>query len=242
MGLTIHDGQIVERSAVPVRHQVEFAGKAITVIERDCKYYVAMKRLCENMGVDWRSQHKVIRRDPVLSQVVVMMTMTSVGRDGKSYKTEMVCLPLEYLNGWLFKIEVSRYQGIKRQELISYQKECHVVLYRHFFHTDSRDGMMTVSKDEMIRLLEELSSLLRQINELQAEKIATLQPEKTPEPQFRTGRLSAEEKRSILEMHRAGLGPAEIGRKIRRKSGTVGSFLRRERCSNEEKGNAGGKG
>ena len=44
----------------------------------------------------------------------------------------MVCLPLDYLNGWLFKINANRYKGDRRALIIKYQKECYRVLARHF--------------------------------------------------------------------------------------------------------------
>jgi len=42
----------------------------------------------------------------------VGVTMTATGQDGKQY--EMICIPLSYLNGWLFRINPARYEGKRR--------------------------------------------------------------------------------------------------------------------------------
>jgi chaperonin cofactor prefoldin len=44
----------------------------------------------------------------------------------------MFCLPIKFINGWLFKIDVSRYQGPMRSKLIRYQLDCYEVLYERF--------------------------------------------------------------------------------------------------------------
>lgn len=108
--------------------KVNFHGNEIAVIEKDGKQYVAMKPIVEAMGLDWKKQHALIHRDPVLSSTVTVTGV--VAEDGK--KREMVCLPLDYLNGWLFKIPASRYTGKKREAIIMYQKECYKALFDYF--------------------------------------------------------------------------------------------------------------
>lgn len=45
----------------------------------------------------------------------------------------MTCLPLDYLNGWLFGVNASRIKDREvRKRLIDYQKECYQVLSRAF--------------------------------------------------------------------------------------------------------------
>lgn len=44
----------------------------------------------------------------------------------------MVCLPLEYLNGWLFGINASRVREELRERLIRYQRDCYRVLSQAF--------------------------------------------------------------------------------------------------------------
>jgi hypothetical protein len=44
----------------------------------------------------------------------------------------MLCLPLDYLNGWLFGVNAARVNPEIRERLIRYQKECYRVLARAF--------------------------------------------------------------------------------------------------------------
>jgi hypothetical protein len=44
----------------------------------------------------------------------------------------MLSLPLDYLNGWLFGINVNRVKAEIRERLIPYQKECYRVLAEAF--------------------------------------------------------------------------------------------------------------
>lgn len=56
--------------------------------------------------------------------------MTMVAPDGK--KREMLCLPLDYLNGWLFGVDAKRVKPEIRERLLTYQRECFRVLNDHF--------------------------------------------------------------------------------------------------------------
>lgn len=99
------------------------------VREQSGRILVAMKPICDALCLDWEPQRKMIMADPVLNSTASITE--AVGADGKS--REMVCLPLDYLNGWLFKINANRYKGDDRREtIIRYQRECYRVLADHF--------------------------------------------------------------------------------------------------------------
>ncbi len=124
--------------------KVEFNGSEIAVIEKDGTQYVAMKPIVEAMGLEWKKQQELIKRDPVLSSVTTIMVVT--GADGKAY--EMICLPIDYLNGWLFKVPASRYTGKRKETIIRYQKECYRVLFEYFhnggaINPDATDSQIT---------------------------------------------------------------------------------------------------
>lgn len=107
---------------------VDFHNHTLIVATRNEQRLVAMRSVCEGIGLDWKAQHSRIQRDEVLSSTVVMMTM--VAQDGKNRET--VCLPLEYLNGWLFGIDVSRCREEIRPALIQYKRECYQVLANYW--------------------------------------------------------------------------------------------------------------
>lgn len=108
--------------------KVKFENTAIEVATIDGVSHVALRPIADALQLDWDTQRRNIRQDPVLNPVTVITTAT--GSDGKQY--EMVCLPLDYLNGWLFKINANRYKGQRREQIIRYQRECYRVLARHF--------------------------------------------------------------------------------------------------------------
>ena len=83
---------------------VPFNGQRVVSVIHDGSAYVALKPICENLGIDWSSQLKSIKRDTVLSEGMVIMTIPS---DGGPQET--VCVPLEYLNGWLFDRRENRH-------------------------------------------------------------------------------------------------------------------------------------
>ena len=147
--------------------KVPFYGNEIVVIEKNGKQFVAMKPIIEALGLDWKSQHKLIQRDPVLSTMVVTETVAS--KDG--FKREMTCLALDCLNGWLFKVPASRYKGKKQEAIIRYQKECYQALHEYFHKGAAIDPRLNAEqivavmnralakldqKDEIIRRQEEV--------------------------------------------------------------------------------------
>lgn len=78
-------------------------------------------------------------------------------------KREMICLPIEYINGWLFGIDINRCKPEIRDTLIKYKKECYQALHDYWFNgkaerkttADDRTGLrnavnMLVSKKGLI--------------------------------------------------------------------------------------------
>ena len=108
--------------------RIPFHGNEILTIEKDGKKLVAMKPVVEAIGLEWRKQFELIRRDPVLSAQGI--TITGIPTNGGPQ--EMFCLPLEYLNGWLFKVPASRYYGERRKAIELYQRECYQALYDYW--------------------------------------------------------------------------------------------------------------
>jgi hypothetical protein len=121
------------KALVPVDERtVDFYGDELTAVlvqedEQDI-VYVPLRPICDFLGLSWPAQTRRIRRDPVLSDVArgVAIMATPGGRQ------EMTCLPLEYLNGWLFGVSASRVKEELRDRLIRYQRECYRILASAF--------------------------------------------------------------------------------------------------------------
>lgn len=139
---------------VPIEQkQVVFYDDEITavLVEEGNKreVYVSLRQLCDLLGVSYQGQIRRINDDPVLAKQVkgVNITFTpSGGRGGGSQTTN--CLPLDYLNGWLFGINANRVKKEVRDRLIVYQEKCYKVLAEAF-----REGQLTTdsSFDELLK-------------------------------------------------------------------------------------------
>ncbi len=105
---------------------IDFHGHALTVITGPAgEHLVAMRPICEAIGLDWDGQRQRINRHPVLSTCAVVITAQMPGDD---QHRELVCLPLDYLNGWLFGVDASRVRPEIRERLVQYQRECFAAL------------------------------------------------------------------------------------------------------------------
>lgn len=106
---------------------VQFHGATLTTTTIDGVPYVAMRPICEAIGIDWAAQFARIKRHPVLSKGVAVTTTPSAGGDQQT-----TVLPLSKLNGWLFGVSVRRVKPELREKLTQYQAECFDVLASHF--------------------------------------------------------------------------------------------------------------
>lgn len=118
------------QASLPEVQEIQFHSDTILTIKAGDRIRVAIKTICEKLGLEWTHQLRNIKRDPVLKESMALSAI--VAADGKT--REVVTLPLEYLNGWLFKISVPRYKpdDPRREIIIRYQRECYKVLFRHF--------------------------------------------------------------------------------------------------------------
>jgi hypothetical protein len=129
-----------ESSLTPIQQQtVLFYEDEITAVvvqssDNERVVYVPLRPICDYLGLDWSGQRQRINRDPVLADVVsgVVVTPTPLGDNPFANPQEMLCIPLDYLNGWLFGVNANRVKPEAREKVITYQRECYAVLARHF--------------------------------------------------------------------------------------------------------------
>src|SRR5882762_722389 len=123
-----------EKALIPIEEQtVDFYGDEITTAIVDISgrtvMYIPIRPICDYLGLVWSGQFERIQRDPVLSGEVrfVRVTRTNLGGD-----PEVLCLPVEFLHGWLFGINASRVKPDLKEKIIKYQRECYRVLWEAF--------------------------------------------------------------------------------------------------------------
>jgi hypothetical protein len=107
---------------------VNFRSDTLFAVERDDGVWVAIKPICDSLGIDWKGQRDRIARNHVLSKGRCVMPLPSVGGT-----QETVCLRLDLINGWLLGIDPDRVKPEAKDAVIAYQEECFAVLFRHFY-------------------------------------------------------------------------------------------------------------
>lgn len=119
---------------------IPFHQHSLITVKHEGRVLVAMKPICESIGLNWRAQYNRLKRDSVLSTCVVIMTtqmptcvaIMATQMPGDDQSREVTFLDLEYLNGWLFGIDANRVKPELRETVIDYQKHCYHVLFQHF--------------------------------------------------------------------------------------------------------------
>lgn len=102
--------------------------KEIIIATFSNKKYVAIKPICNAIGVDFQTQLIKIKEDEILNQLYRLRPIT--GLDEKVY--QMGTIPLKYVFGWLFTINPNKVKPEIKQDVINYKKECYEALFDTF--------------------------------------------------------------------------------------------------------------
>ena len=106
---------------------VPFNGQTIEAQKIDETVRVALNPLCENLGLDFGSQLKRLKRQPWATMVI----MTTVGADGR--RREMTMIDRETFVMWLATIDTGRLKNQQaRDVIVAYQKEAAHALDAYF--------------------------------------------------------------------------------------------------------------
>lgn len=99
-----------------------------TITDENGNVFVPVKPICDAIGVAYQSQQLKLQEHELLAPTITLRVI--VAADGK--QREMVCLPLEYVYGWIFTINPKNVSGVAHDAVLRYQLECYKVLYEHF--------------------------------------------------------------------------------------------------------------
>lgn len=137
---------MVDQSLIPIEQsEVDFYGDDIpAVIIEGGEVYVPVRPICQFLGVQWAAQSKRIKRDPILSESALSVSVMDTQSTPPQNRT-MTCLPLDYLNGWLFGINANRVNPEIKELLLRYQRECYRVLAKHFSQREVTPGTATLA-------------------------------------------------------------------------------------------------
>lgn len=92
--------------------------------------YVPVKPLADALGLDWAGQYQRINRDEVLAEQAYLVRIDDHNPQGG--RPDQLCLPLEFIPGWLFGLQASRVKPELRDKIILFRRECYRVLAEAF--------------------------------------------------------------------------------------------------------------
>ncbi len=116
--------------------------KIIVVQVEDGTVYVPLRPICDLLGIQWSAQRRRINRDEILLEVVRMLSV-SVTDTLRTREREMLCLPLDFVNGFLFGINAQRVNPEIKSRLLRYQRECYRVLADAFISTPNPSDLIS---------------------------------------------------------------------------------------------------
>ena len=113
-------------------------GISLQVVADDREQLVAVKPVCEILGVNYTTQVEKLKAHPVFGSVIPLRGTT--GADGKTY--QMLCIPLQFFPGWLFSINPDNVKEEARENK---------VLFDYFFSrvdfSQKKEKIVTKAKE-----------------------------------------------------------------------------------------------
>lgn len=137
---------------------IEFQDKKIVFMIENGVAWIAVKSVCEALNVNYNRQFQNIKEDPILGSKFAKQQILV---PGDSQPRRFICLPEEFIYGWIFSIKSDS------PELLRYKEECYHVLFHFFKGSITRRAEMysEISKSRKRQL--ELEKQLSRIPEYQ---------------------------------------------------------------------------
>lgn len=125
---------------------LELNGKIVIFLCKDGIYWIALKPICEALSINYNAQYQNIKEHPILKAEYANQHIQVPGDQMR----KMICLPEEFIYGWLFSIQSNS------PELIEYHRKCYHILFTHFHGTlTERQALL----NQRIAIKEEIDSL-----------------------------------------------------------------------------------
>lgn len=128
------------------------------VAGNDSQKLVPIKPICEALGIDDSNQFKKLKEDEDLQSIIVLSTII----DSSGKPREMLCLPIEFIFGWLFTINPKNVKPEAQAAVRTYRMECYRALYAHF---SEYAEFVEVRSQAIERRIEEYQKLQRDFNQ-----------------------------------------------------------------------------
>lgn len=193
---------------------IPFHQDTIYLVDHDGQPVIPVRPIVENMGLDWKTQHRKLTTRKERWGVVMMTTPSGGGNQ------ETICIPLLKLTAFLYSIEPEKVRPDLKAKVEMYQNECDQVLWNYWTKGIAVNPRMNVNSglvpaEKYIEVLEDNRRLMQnEISLLQA-----------PKRRF----VSPAEKERIASLSSQGLTCSAIAELTGRKSETVRTVLYRLR-------------
>ena len=148
---------------------INFNGAEIVcIVGENGRIDVVVKPICDQLGLDSNRQIKTLSEDEILRSERSEQTV-QVSDD---QPRKMVCLPLEFLNGWLFQIKFTNTMSDEtKAKLVDYKRKCYKALFNHFFGNMKKQIEINEVEIELLEKLakynEDKATLVENIKKIQ---------------------------------------------------------------------------
>ena len=139
----------MSRQLISIINGVEISAE----VNENGQIFVPIKPICNVIGIDFAAQYNKLQGDETLASTIAIIA--TVASDEKA--REMICLPLQYVYGWLFTINPGKVSPDARDAVMRYRRECYDVLYNHF--TCSMQRTIETNNAE-IELLQQINAAI----------------------------------------------------------------------------------
>jgi hypothetical protein len=95
----------------------------VPVFQRDGKNWVALKPICEALGVAWKRQQTKFGEESTIPHMVAV----GLAEDGK--QREMICIDVDYIGEWIFGINPNKVKPEVRERMVVFRRKLQAVLY-----------------------------------------------------------------------------------------------------------------
>ena len=121
--------QLERDNPTPTLHRVKFHDDTLLLlVPPQGQPLVVLRPITEALGLDWAEQYQRLMGDTVLSSCAVVIPLQL---PGETQRREVLFLPLDLLNGWLFGISTQRVDKSIRDKVHLYQREVYRFLLEH---------------------------------------------------------------------------------------------------------------
>lgn len=108
---------------------IMFMGGEIDCILVKEEPQAVVNSMVDNIGLNYRSVHRSIKNDEILAEVCTEWYTPIPKYRGQ----KVVCMPFQYIPGWLFSIDTGKVNETAKPILKTYKRDCYKVLYDFYF-------------------------------------------------------------------------------------------------------------